>query len=182
MQNRGPLSWFLRLPANRLRGYQNRHHVMMEVLMTAPADAAKFKIDTCLQWNRHAKGWNSHGAEIRRWLRHATDAMLAMAAIGPGSRVLDVAAGAGDQTLDIAERAGPTGYVLATDLSPTILQLADENARRGGYANIATKVADGENLDIREAVFDAAVCRLGLMLFPDPEAGLRGRTRASRSS
>ena len=35
--------------------------------------------------------------------------MLAMAEVGPGARVLDVAAGAGDQTLDIAKRVGPTG-------------------------------------------------------------------------
>ncbi|MCB1500525.1 MAG: class I SAM-dependent methyltransferase [Bauldia sp.] len=148
--------------------------------MIAPFDAAKFKLDTRAQWDAHAKGWNDHSDEIRRWLRHATDAMLAMAAIGPGSRVLDIAAGAGDQTLEIADRVGPTGYVLATDLSPAILQLADENARRGGYTNIATKVADGENLNIQDAVFDAAVCRLGLMLFPDPEAGLRQMFRALR--
>ena len=146
--------------------------------MTAPFDAAKFKLDTRVQWDKHAKGWNDHRAEIRQWLRNATDAMLAMAAVAPGSRVLDVAAGAGDQTLEIASRVGQTGYVLATDLSPAILHLADENARRAGYTNVATKVADGEGLGIRENVFDAAVCRLGLMLFPDPEAGLREMFRA----
>ena len=129
-------------------------------------DAEKFKADTRKQWDQHAKGWNDHGAKIGKWLHKSTDAMLAMAAIGPGAHVLDVAAGAGDQTLDIAKRVGPTGSVLATDLSAAILAFAEENARRAGYANVTTKVADGENLEVPEADFDAAICRLGLMFFP----------------
>jgi SAM-dependent methyltransferase len=104
--------------------------------------------------------------------------MLDMALVRPGARVLDVAAGAGDQTLDIAERVGPAGAVLATDLSPAILELAQANARRAGFGNIRTLAADGEHLDVDAAAFDAAVCRLGLMLFPDPLQGLREMHRA----
>jgi SAM-dependent methyltransferase len=100
--------------------------------------------------------------------------MLDLADVKPGSRVLDVAAGAGDQTLDIAQRVGPTGYVLASDLSPEILGFARENARRAGFDNVDVKVADGENLDVEPASFDAAVSRLGVMFFPDPITGLRG--------
>jgi SAM-dependent methyltransferase len=98
--------------------------------------------------------------------------MLAMADIMAGARVLDVAAGAGDQTLDIAKRVGPNGYVLATDISPAILAFAQDNARRAGYANVETHVADGETLVVAEESFDAAICRLGLMFFPDPSTGL----------
>jgi ubiquinone/menaquinone biosynthesis C-methylase UbiE len=97
--------------------------------------------------------------------------MLQMAEVGSGMRVLDIAAGAGDQTLDIAQRVGPTGYVLATDLSPAILEFAMGNARRAGFGNVETQVADGENLRVAEASFDAAICRLGLMFFPDPARG-----------
>ncbi len=101
----------------------------------------------------------------------ATDLMLDMAGLKPGSRVLDVAAGAGDQTLDIAERVGPEGSVLATDLSPQILALAAANARQSGVSWIETLVADGEFLGVPEASFDAAVCRLGLMFFPGSPQG-----------
>ena len=52
-----------------------------------------------------------------------------MARIGPGSRVLDVAAGAGEQTIAAAKRAGPAGYVLATDISSNILQFAAAEAQ-----------------------------------------------------
>ena len=54
--------------------------------------------------------------------------MLDLAEVGPGDRVLDVAAGAGGQTLVAARRVGPGGYVLATDISANILEYAD----RGG--------------------------------------------------
>jgi SAM-dependent methyltransferase len=132
------------------------------------------------QWDQAAAGWNAHGPQIRAWLARATDGMLGMAGVGPGSRVLDVAAGAGDQTLAIADRIGPTGHVLATDLSPAILALARDNATRAGLSNVQTQVADGEDLRVTPASFDAVVCRLGLMLFPDPLRGLREMHRALR--
>jgi SAM-dependent methyltransferase len=134
--------------------------------------AEEFKAAARAAWDRHAKGWNDHEAEIGVWLRDATEAMIAMCGIGSGARVLDVAAGAGSQTLEIARRVGPTGFVLATDLSPAILDFAKEKTRRAGYAHVETRVADGEQIGAAAASFDAAICRLGLMFFPDPARGL----------
>jgi SAM-dependent methyltransferase len=147
-------------------------------VMNAPFDAEKFKAATREQWDKHAKGRNDHSVQIGDWLRESTDAMLAMAELRPGARVLDVAAGAGDQTLDIARRVGPTGYVLATDLSSAILEFAKDKARCAGYGNVETQAADAENLNVPEASFDAAICRLGLMFLPDPSKGLRQIFRA----
>ena len=141
--------------------------------MNLPFDTAAFKAATREQWDKHAKGWNDHAGEVRSWLRNATDAMLTMAGVGPGARVLDVAAGAGDQTLDIARKVGPSGSVLATDLSPAILAFAAENVARAGFHNVEFKTADGEKLGLPEKTFDSAVCRLGLMFFPRPEKGLQ---------
>jgi ubiquinone/menaquinone biosynthesis C-methylase UbiE len=143
-------------------------------------DTQSFKTAVREQWDRSADGWNDHTSEIRAWLRIASDAMLDMADIVPGASVLDVAAGAGDQTLDIAQRIGPQGRVLATDLSPGILALAQKNARQAGFHNVQTHVADGEDLQVEPASFDAVVCRLGLMFFPDPLQGLHGMHRALR--
>lgn len=143
-------------------------------------DPQAFKTSVRDQWNRSAAGWNEHTPEIRAWLRQATDAMIEMAGIAPGMRVLDVAAGAGDQTLDVARRVGPQGRVLATDLSPAILELAQDNARRAGLTNVETLVADGESLPVPPGSFDAAVSRLGLMFFPDALQGLREMHRALR--
>lgn len=143
-------------------------------------DADVLKRATLNQWEQAAPGWNRHAPQIRAWLRSATDAMLGMADIRPGSRVLDVAAGAGDQTLDIAERVGPRGHVLATDLSPAILEYAKANTLRSGYRNVEILAADAERLDLEEGTYHAAVCRLGLMLFPAPLQALRQMHRALR--
>lgn len=146
----------------------------------ANPDTQAFKTAVREQWDRSAQGWNDHTPEIRAWLRQATDAMLDMARVGPGASVLDVAAGAGDQTLDIAQRVGPQGRALATDLSPAILALAQKNAHQAGLRNVQTLAADGEALPVDAASFDAVVCRLGLMFFPDPLQGLRSMHRALR--
>lgn len=132
------------------------------------------------QWDRCAQGWNDHGPMIRRWLAPATAAMLDMAGLKAGDRVLDVAAGAGDQTMDVARRVGPQGRVLATDLSAEILRHASFNALREGWTQVETRVGDGEALPVPSGEFDAVVCRLGLMLFTDPLAGLREMHRALR--
>ena len=144
------------------------------------ADTQAFKLQARAQWDRSAHGWNDHTPQINEWLRSATDAMLDMAAVGPGATVLDVAAGSGGQTLDIARRVGPTGRVLATDLSPSILALAQFNAVRSGFSNVTTMVADGEELPVEPGSFDCSVCRLGLMLFPDPRRAVQGLHRAVR--
>ncbi|WP_291852490.1 class I SAM-dependent methyltransferase [Bradyrhizobium sp.] len=128
-------------------------------------------------WNETAKGWNESGAIIRPWLHQATQAMLEMAGVRRDSHVLDVAAGAGDQTLDIAEKIGPQGHVLATDLSPAMLELAARQTAAAGHHKVETRISDGQELRVEDARFDAVVCRLGLMFFEDPLRGLREMAR-----
>src|SRR5688572_7643090 len=104
-------------------------------------DPEQFKSAAREQWNRSARGWNEQTSQIHAWLAEATETMLDLAKVGPGSRVLDAAAGAGDQTIEIARRVGPTGSVLATDISAEILKFARDNARRAGLTNVETRVA-----------------------------------------
>jgi SAM-dependent methyltransferase len=145
-------------------------------------DPAKYKETTREQWQAAADAWNDWGPLLRAWLGPATDIMLDMAKIGPGARVLDVAAGAGDQTLQTAARVGPSGYVLATDISSKILDFAAQNVRAAGFANVETKVLDGENLDVHEASFDVVISRVGLIYFPDQQRALAGMKRALKPS
>lgn len=128
---------------------------------------------TAVAWDDAAQGWDQHSALIRSWLREATDAMLDAAAIAPGAKVLDVAAGAGDQTLDIAQRVGAQGQVLATDISPGILERAAHKLDAAGWRNVRTLQADAQALGLDGANFDAAVCRLGLMLCASPLRALQ---------
>ena len=118
--------------------------------MAAPAfDADKFKATTREQWQEAAAAWDRWGPTLEDWLGPATEAMLDDAGVRPGARVLDVAAGAGGQTLAAARRVGPHGHVLATDISPAILECAAAAAREAGLANVKTRELDGESLAVR---------------------------------
>jgi SAM-dependent methyltransferase len=142
-------------------------------------DADRYKRATREQWQEAAQAWSDWSPLIRRWLGPATELMLDMAHVREGSRVLDVAAGAGDQSLQAAERVGARGRVLATDLSPRILERAQANARSAGLS-IETRAMDGESLDVPEASFDAVISRVGLIYFSDRARALAGMKRALR--
>jgi len=146
----------------------------------APAqtfDAAKYKATTKAQWEKAAEPWSRWGPTIHNWLGDATQKMLDLVGAGPGDAVLDVAAGAGEQSLAAARRVGPSGQVVASDISPAILEYAAKSAKEAGFSNIETKVADGEELPFADATFDAVISRVGLIYFPDQQKALRGFLR-----
>ena len=147
-------------------------------MATMVFDPAKYKATTREQWQNAAEAWHRWGPTLERWLGPATQEMLDLAGIRTGNHVLDVAAGAGGQTLAAARRVGPTGHVLATDISPNILAYAAETAQAEGLGNVATRVLDGENLDVPPASFDAVISRVGLIYFPDQQQALRGMRQA----
>jgi ubiquinone/menaquinone biosynthesis C-methylase UbiE len=148
-------------------------------MTTAAFDPVKYKETTREQWQEAAKAWDSWGPTLEEWLGQATEIMLDVAGVGPGSRVLDVAAGAGGQTLSAARRVGPTGYVLATDISSKILEYTLEAVQKQGLANVETHVMDGENLEeLDQGSFDAVISRVGLIYFPDQQKALSGMRRA----
>ncbi|MEX1023618.1 MAG: methyltransferase domain-containing protein [Planctomycetota bacterium] len=138
-------------------------------------DPIQFKETTRAQWQKAAEAWNAWGSTLSTWLGPATERMLDLARVGPGSHVLDVAAGAGEQTLTTALRVGPEGRVLATDLAPNILEFAARAAREAGLNQVETRAIDGERLDELPAeTFDAAISRVGLIYFPDQQRALAG--------
>jgi SAM-dependent methyltransferase len=151
--------------------------------VTAPPafNAAAFKTTTRAQWQAAAEAWHRWGPFLGRWLGDATETMFDLARIGPGSRVLDVAAGAGEQSIGAARRAGASGHVLATDIAPALLERAAADAKAAGLSSLETLELDGEALDTLPAgSFDAAISRVGLIYFPDQQRALAGMRRALR--
>ena len=144
--------------------------------MATTFDPALYKKTTRAQWDDAAEAWHRWGPFLEQWLGEATELMLDLAQVD-GARVLDIAAGSGGQTIAAARRAGA---VLATDISAGILEFAAAEARAAGLGNVATRVMDGEGLDVDEASFDAAVSRLGLMYLPDKGGALAEARRALR--
>jgi SAM-dependent methyltransferase len=148
--------------------------------MTSTFDPIRYKTTTRAQWEEAAEAWHRWGPTIEAWLGDATERMLDAARVGAGSRVLDVAAGAGGQSLAAARRAGPSGHVLATDISPAILEYAAKTAADAGLTTVATRELDGEQLTVTAGAYDAIISRVGLIYFPDQPAALAGMHAALR--
>jgi len=148
--------------------------------MTTTFDPVRYKTTTRQQWQDAAEAWHRWGPVLEDWLGAATTRMLDAAQVTPGASVLDVAAGAGGQTLTAARRVGPTGHVLATDISPAILEYAMKSAAEAGLGNVSTLEADGEQLSVAPGSFDAVISRVGLIYFPDQQAALTGMYAALR--
>ena len=144
---------------------------------TPQFDPVKYKNTTRDQWQAAAEAWYRWSPTLNQWLGKATNKMLELAGVSSGDRVLDIAAGAGEQSITAAKVVGPTGYVLATDISPNILEYAKEMAGQAGLDNIETKVMDGENLELEDGTFDAVVSRVGLIYFPDQQKALKEMLR-----
>jgi len=138
-------------------------------------DPKLYKETTRKQWNDASEAWHRWGPLLSRWLGPATETMFDMCDIKTGSRVLDVAAGAGEQSIAAAKRVGESGHVLATDLSPGILEFAKASAKMEGIGHLDVQVQDGEALmDLERDAFNAIISRVGLIYFPDQQKALRG--------
>jgi len=106
----------------------------------------------------------------RLWKRR----MMATAAIGAGSKVLDVAAGSGDIAIGLANKMGPSGRVVLTDLNGPMLA---EGARRIIDAGLLPGRADciqsdGTRLAFADNSFDCVTIAFGIRNFLDISAGL----------
>jgi ubiquinone/menaquinone biosynthesis C-methylase UbiE len=93
-------------------------------------------------------------------------------------RVLDIAAGTGLSAEVALAAVGPTGHLTAADVSPFMAEKARE--RLGEARNASVLVEDAQALTFLDETFDAVVCNLGLMFFPEPARALSEFRRVLR--
>ncbi len=106
-----------------------------------------------------------------RWRRRAVD----LAAVGPGSRVVDVATGTGDLAVELAGRVGPSGSVTASDFSEEMLTRARTKAPA-----VTFEWANALELPYDSDTYDAATVGFGARNFSDLDAGLAEMARVVR--
>ncbi len=123
-------------------------------------------------WERAAPGWVKWEQEFAAGLTSLTDTLIDMAGVKPGARVIDLACGGGSQSIQTARRVGPNGVVVACDISPAMLGQVRRRAEREGIENIEILESAADDVDAAQRPFDAAICRLGLMLFPSVSEAL----------
>lgn len=132
------------------------------------------------EWRDSAFYWQKHLDTIRVMFAPLTRALIDDAGIIEGDSVLDVAGGSGEPSLTIAETVGPTGSVTFTDAVAEMVTAAKSEALRRGLKNIAFRQCAADALPFESESFDAVVCRLGVMFFPDPLAALREMLRVTK--
>jgi ubiquinone/menaquinone biosynthesis C-methylase UbiE len=109
---------------------------------------------------------------------HFVPSLLRAVRLAPGMRVLDIATGTGLAAEPALAVVGPAGHVTAADVSPSMIERA--RARFGNAPNASVSVEDGQALSFADGSFDAVLCSLGLMFFPDPARGLSEFRRVLR--
>lgn len=132
------------------------------------------------EWRDSAFYWQKHLDMIRVMFAPLTQALIEDAGIIEGDSVLDVAGGSGEPSLTIAEAVGPTGSVTYTDAVAEMVTAAKSEAQRRGLTNIVFRHCAADSLPFETESFDAVVCRLGAMFFPDPLAALREMLRVTK--
>ncbi len=111
-------------------------------------------------------------------LKPSQDKLLEMADPKPGEKVIETSCGTGLVTFRIAKKIGANGHILATDLSDTMIDMANSIASDMDFENITFQRMDAEELKVSENKFDLGICSLGLMYFPFPDKALKELFRA----
>ena len=101
---------------------------------------------------------------------YAADIARRAAACSP-ARVLETAAGTGIVTRQLRDILPPGVHVTATDLNAPMLEVARTKFRPGEEVDF--RPADATALPFPNSVFDAVVCQLGVMFFPNKDASYR---------
>ena len=101
--------------------------------------------------------------------------LLALVALRPGERVLDVACGTGVVTRLAAQQVGDTGIVAGLDINPAMLAVA--RAIAPASPSIEWHQASAEAMPLPEKAFDVVLCQMGLQFVPDKIAALREMRR-----
>ena len=83
----------------------------------------------------------------------------------PDWTVLDVATGGGHTALMFAPHVA---RVVATDITPRMLEKAEGHITSQGAENVSFEPADAEDLPFEDEAFDLVTCRIAPHHFPDP--------------
>jgi SAM-dependent methyltransferase len=127
---------------------------------------------------KHRKMWASgdYPSMVETFLLPLGPRLVEASGIGPGMKVLDVAAGTGNASLPAA-RLG--ARVTASDLTPELLVAGSERAR-ADELELDWVEADAENLPFEDGSFDVVISAIGVMFAPMHERAAAELVRVTR--
>jgi ubiquinone/menaquinone biosynthesis C-methylase UbiE len=143
-----------------------------------PADATELK-SCCAalyqsDWARLLLGESFHPGGMA-----LTERLSVLLELGPGKRVLDVAAGQGASALFLARRFGCE--VIGVDYGSESVRKANAAAEAAGVAHLVRfQQGDAERLPVEDGSFDAVICECAFCTFPDKRAAAAEFARVLR--
>ena len=97
----------------------------------------------------------------------------ATANLRAGEVVVDLGSGGGLDVFLSAKQVGPTGRAIGIDMTPSMIDRANANARDGGYTNVEFYLAQIDRLPLPDASVDCVVSNCVINLATDKPAVFR---------
>ncbi len=97
----------------------------------------------------------------------------AIAELSEGEVVLDLGSGGGIDCFLAAQRVGAGGRVIGLDMTPEMIQLARENARKMGATNVEFRLGEMEHMPVSDNSVDVIISNCVINLSPDKDAVFR---------
>jgi SAM-dependent methyltransferase len=141
-------------------------------------DAAETKDANSELKAKHRSMWASgdYPSMVETFLLPLGPRLVEACEVGPGMRVLDVAAGTGNASIPAAA-GGAT--VVASDLTPELFDAGRARAEAEGV-ELEWAEADAEDLPFEDASFDAVISSIGVMFAPHHQAAADELVRVCR--
>jgi SAM-dependent methyltransferase len=92
---------------------------------------------------------------------------ITLASLKPGQTVLDLGSGAGLDCLLAAQKVGETGRVIGVDMTPEMIERAQDNAKRVNATNVEFRQGYLEELPVDSNTVDVIISNCVINLSPD---------------
>jgi SAM-dependent methyltransferase len=106
----------------------------------------------------------------------------AIAGLKAGEVVLDLGSGPGLDCFLAAREVGADGRVIGLDMTPDMLDLANENKRKLSVENVEFRRGEMESMPVDDASVDVIISNCVINLSPDKDAVFRESARVLRAS
>lgn len=105
----------------------------------------------------------------------------AIAALKEGETVLDLGSGGGFDCFLARRQVGETGYVIGADMTPEMIMLARQNAKKSGYTNVDFRLGEIEHLPVSDMSVDVIISNCVINLSLDKEQVFKEAYRVLKS-
>jgi arsenite methyltransferase len=92
---------------------------------------------------------------------------IALASLKEGETVLDLGSGTGFDCFLAAHAVGKDGRVIGVDMTPEMIDKAQENARKGNYKNVGFRLGEIETIPAPDSSVDCVISNCVINLAPD---------------